>query len=181
VEFILFKDRIKGSNLTRGVTISPFSEVVSNAIFRSNKDFKGLVGDKYKELIKDIIKTKIYKTTTSSYIKDVDLLKNDEEIKEIIKKYNIKFLRTFLAAINDLLLIKKFRSENREAEERIGINKPSDSIPLNKELFKINLLKDFEKEFERDLTMEQKLELIKLIRKHENLFVHNDVYTEFMK
>jgi len=152
VEIVLFKDRVVGSHLTRGIKKRPISEFPVLAL---------------KTVKKELLKLK-------PPFNDVKKVLNKYPFKKVLK-YDLIVIDEIVRALKD---IYKY-SKEREGEERF-YKKSEIKIPLDDRLMKIRFLPISKKEV-IFLTREEIDELQKLIKKNKDLFIKNEALEKMME
>jgi len=179
VKIIIMADKIIGNSKARGASIKPISEYPSS--FSGNiADLAGISGEaKVKSYVqklgKDIDKIEKYtKTIRPKESDDTSLVKSKyyREIAERLKrdpKYSKIADRTLQMMVSNYLMFFH-RLQKRENEERITfknkIKKPN--LLLDPKYIKIVL--EQKNKFDKELSIQEKLDLIKEIKKNKLLF-----------
>lgn len=207
VQIILFKDRIKGSHLTRGVKTKPIAELpIMDEKLLNRTLAKALYTKKVEDLTepqKKKIKSFIEKTNKAS--KDIidELVKylvkaGRQSIpisiaKELIEKntklsslYN-EFIHLSPSETKSLVLeiIRNkvntafFKTYGKEHEERFTRKGNNMNIPVDDRLMRIELLPGFIRSANNNSELRRE-NIKKLIKKYEKVFVHNREYNKFM-
>ena len=169
VEIVLFKDRVVGSHLTRGIKKRPISEFPVLALKTLDFELENYYKNKTteKKVKKELLKLK-------PPFNDVKKVLNKYPFKKVLK-YDLIVIDEIVRALKD---IYKY-SKEREGEERF-YKKSEIKIPLDDRLMKIRFLPISKKEV-IFLTREEIDELQKLIKKNKDLFIKNEALEKMME
>ena len=202
VQIILYKDRIKGSHLTRGIKkASPEAELprvgdkilnreLAGTLFKKKfedlspqelsrlKKFIALTERLGRDITNELVDTMVKsKKQRASIINTERLMNKEKKLDVLYDKFINVGKETTKSLVREILRNKAERDHiktfGKEHEERFSSKKTKANIPINPLLMKIELLPGFTEE-EADHKDQKSVDGLKeLIKKYDKVFIHN--------
>ncbi len=173
VSFEIFKDRVLGSHLARGIKHRPIAEYPDDHFSKITSALSNTGISNKKKKANEILRN--IKSSNKEEVRN-QFREKYEDIYSRMSEFDFKNITFNIAYYNQTI-----KPEEKEKEERFYSRQKKVFIPLDKRLMRIRILPGFKQEISFQRNRVNKEKLLSLINKNKSLFVEDENFKELIK